>query len=212
MNTNEMIIASIVIGVFCFVVSFIFFNKVVKLDKNQKAGDNKDLLPLMTNDNYGKFWFNEQIKTVSKMMEVNALLKLIKEEGIIVQAKDAEKKLVGIDGIDELTQYFVKGSESNKKLFAKVKSNDVGGVEDFAQKSLDYLGYFFTQNDLIDTITKAINYEKHITENYSSYSKAKRRITDLDLYLLVLNKTRARCKEEGSKLVTEIETNEACAS
>lgn len=212
MNTAEMIIAGIVVGVFCFVVSFIFFNKVIKLDKSKSTDGEEGSLPLLISKNYGKFWFDEHIKTISKMMEINALLKLIKEEGVISQAEVVGKELKGVDGVNELIQYFIKGSESNKKLFTKVNGNDVSGVEDFTQKSLDYLGYFFSENNLIEPVARAINYEKGITENYASYSKAKKRITDLDLYLLVLKKVEDRCKKREVEAPVNTDTNNACTS
>ncbi|MBO6224874.1 MAG: hypothetical protein J6N72_05400 [Psychrobacter sp.] len=207
MNNSETLIAAIVITIIFFLLSFVFFNKVLKLDRQIKEDTNKDLLPLLGNSDYGKFWFNEHVKVVSKMMEINAILKLVREEAAMLKTVSSGKELVGMEGMNELTQYFIKGSDNNKKLFAKFKDNNVDEVQDFTKKSLDYISYFFMQNALIEPVLKAINNEKGITERYKNYRKAKNRIADLELYSLALNKTIERCKKEDLEVKSMLTDN-----
>lgn len=208
MNNSETLIAAIVITIIFFLLSFVFFNKVLKLDRQIKEDTNKDLLPLLGNSDYGKFWFNEHVKVVRNMMEINAILKLVIEEAAMLKTVSKSKEdLVGIEGMKELAQYFIKGSDNNKKLFAKFKDNNVDEVQDFTKKSLDYISYFFMQNALIEPVLKAINNEKEITERYKNYRKAKDRIADLELYSLALNKTIERCKKEDLEVKSMLTDN-----
>lgn len=192
-DVMESFLALLVGSSVAFVVSFFFFSKVVKLDK-MVGKENEHYLPLLLTADYGKKMLVENRDIVASMLEVNTMLKLINDEQIILKSELMKIKLDGADGITELTKYFIKDSESHKKLFIKVKANDAVGVKDFSEKSMAYICYFITKNNLLSSLVNSIEFEKDITKKYDKYSKAKVRLVDLELYSMVLKRVSKLCK------------------
>lgn len=185
MNAAETMIIGIVTGVVCFLLSFYFFNKLVKLDKKQSDQD-KDTIIFITSNYYKKLWMNEHINTVKRMVEINLLIRLLVDNDIIKAAAENNMKLSGKEGVIKIIDYFTKDTEGSKRMLSNIKQNKFSEIEDFSKKALDYLDYFFDVNNLVEPTVFALNHEMAITEKYASHKKAKARLHDINFSLMAL--------------------------
>lgn len=197
MNTNEIMIIGIVTGVVCFLISFFFFNKMIKLDRKSSDKD-EDSVIFITSKYYKKSWMNNHIDTVRRMIEVNLIIQVLVDNDVIKTALDNNMKLSGEEGVVKIINYFIKDTEENKRLLSNIKQNKVSEIDDFSKKSLDYLDYFFGVNKLVDPIVFSLSHEVMITEKYASHKKARQRLKDLQFSLLALNGMHKRIYKENT--------------
>lgn len=199
MNTAEIMVIGVVTGVVCFLVSFLFFNKLVKLDKKKSSEEKrKDSIIFITSRHYKKRWMNEHIKTVKRMIEVNLIVQLLVDNDVINSAIDNNMKLSGKEGVIKIIEYFTKDTDESKRMLSNIKQGKVSEIEDFSKKSLDYLDYFFDANGLIDPIVFSLNHELIITEQYASHKKAKARIHNISFSLLALKEMYGRINRNST--------------